>query len=115
MAEQELHRGATALTAPPLDSMLNVAHFEAECPLRKSTDPSQQMAFTFFSMGAEEEHTLRENERAWRRLVIRPRVLRDVSNIDLCTTVRFFKKAVSSSQSNHYYYCQCVLFFSSCG
>jgi isopentenyl diphosphate isomerase/L-lactate dehydrogenase-like FMN-dependent dehydrogenase len=41
----------------------------------------------YFAGGAGDELTLRDNEEAWRRIAIRPRVLVDVSERDLGTTV----------------------------
>eukprot|EP00794_Sanderia_malayensis_P020573 gene20573-22597_t len=44
-------------------------------------------AFDYFSSGADEEQTLQENKTAFKRLRIRPMMLRDVSNIDMSTTI----------------------------
>jgi 4-hydroxymandelate oxidase len=44
-------------------------------------------AWGYYSAGADDEITLRDNVEAWRRLRIRPRVLRDVSVVDTSTTV----------------------------
>ncbi|CAH1250984.1 HAO1 [Branchiostoma lanceolatum] len=41
----------------------------------------------YFSSGADDELTLRENQSAFRRLRLRPRFLRDVSTRDLTTTI----------------------------
>jgi 4-hydroxymandelate oxidase len=46
-----------------------------------------EMVFDYFAGGAGEEWTLRENRRAFDRWVIRPRVLVDVSEVDLSTRV----------------------------
>ncbi|XP_070566198.1 2-Hydroxyacid oxidase 1-like isoform X3 [Ptychodera flava] len=43
--------------------------------------------WTYCSSGAEEENTLRENRKAYRRLWLKPRVLRDVSTIDMVTDI----------------------------
>ncbi|KAG6606671.1 Peroxisomal (S)-2-hydroxy-acid oxidase GLO4, partial [Cucurbita argyrosperma subsp. sororia] len=43
--------------------------------------------YDFYAGGAEDEHTLRENIRAFHSITIRPRVLVDVSQIDISTTV----------------------------
>ena len=45
------------------------------------------MAWRYFRAGADAEVTLRDNVRAWRRWQILPRVLVDVSRIDVATTV----------------------------
>jgi isopentenyl diphosphate isomerase/L-lactate dehydrogenase-like FMN-dependent dehydrogenase len=46
-----------------------------------------RMVFDYFAGGSGEEWTLAENRRAFARWVLRPRVLADVSDIDLRTTV----------------------------
>jgi isopentenyl diphosphate isomerase/L-lactate dehydrogenase-like FMN-dependent dehydrogenase len=46
-----------------------------------------QMVFDYFAGGAGDEWTMRENRRAFDRWVFRPRVLVDVSQVDLRTTV----------------------------
>ncbi|KAI9593050.1 FMN-dependent dehydrogenase [Syncephalis fuscata] len=44
-------------------------------------------AWDYYASGADEMITLRENERAFSRLRIKPHVLRDVSNISMATTI----------------------------
>ena len=44
------------------------------------------MVFDYYAGGAGDEWTLAENRAAFRRWVLRPRVLRDVSEVDLATT-----------------------------
>jgi 4-hydroxymandelate oxidase len=46
-----------------------------------------QMVFDYYAGGAGDEWTLAENRRAFGRWVVRPRILNDVSNVDLTTTV----------------------------
>ncbi|QBI19852.1 alpha-hydroxy-acid oxidizing protein [Egibacter rhizosphaerae] len=46
-----------------------------------------QPAFDYIVGGAEDERTLRDNEDAWHRLRLRPRVLRDVGSVDASTTL----------------------------
>ncbi|XP_038880942.1 peroxisomal (S)-2-hydroxy-acid oxidase GLO4-like isoform X1 [Benincasa hispida] len=46
-----------------------------------------KMYYDFYAGGAEDEHTLRENIQAFYRITIRPRVLVDVSKIDMSTTI----------------------------
>ncbi|KAK6284284.1 hypothetical protein POUND7_003236 [Theobroma cacao] len=46
-----------------------------------------KMYYDFYSGGAEDQHTLKENEEAFGKIIILPRILRDVSGIDLSTTV----------------------------
>lgn len=45
------------------------------------------MAYDYFAGGSDDEETLRDNIAAWRRIRLRPRVLRDVTVIDTATTV----------------------------
>src|SRR5262245_66677816 len=40
-------------------------------------------SFAFCTAGADDEITARENASAWRRLRLRPRILRDVASIDI--------------------------------
>ncbi|XP_072028363.1 2-Hydroxyacid oxidase 1-like isoform X1 [Amphiura filiformis] len=44
-------------------------------------------AFEYFSCGAQEEQTLQDNKDAFKRLRLLPRLMRDVSNRDLSTTI----------------------------
>ncbi|CAO2824680.1 unnamed protein product [Amaranthus hypochondriacus] len=46
-----------------------------------------KMYYDFYSAGAEDEHTLKENIKAFSRISIRPRILVDVSHVDLSTTI----------------------------
>ncbi|XP_023527004.1 peroxisomal (S)-2-hydroxy-acid oxidase GLO4-like isoform X1 [Cucurbita pepo subsp. pepo] len=46
-----------------------------------------KMYYDYYAGGAEDEHTLRENVEAFHRITIRPRVLVDVSQVDMSTTV----------------------------
>ncbi len=43
--------------------------------------------YDYFAGGADDEETLAANVAAWRRIALRPRVLRDVSKLDLSTIV----------------------------
>ncbi|GMQ08071.1 hypothetical protein CsSME_00051976 [Camellia sinensis var. sinensis] len=45
------------------------------------------MYLDYYNGGAEDQHTLRENMEAFRRIIFRPRVLIDVSRIDMSTTI----------------------------
>ncbi|MCL7046808.1 hypothetical protein MKW94_022357 [Papaver nudicaule] len=46
-----------------------------------------KMYYDYFTGGAEDEHSLRENVEAFRRITFRPRVLIDVSRINLSTNI----------------------------
>ncbi|KAG6499240.1 peroxisomal (S)-2-hydroxy-acid oxidase GLO3 [Zingiber officinale] len=49
-----------------------------------------KMIYDYFASGAEDQWTLRENRNAFSRILFRPRILVDVSKIDLTTTVLGF-------------------------
>ncbi|XP_043693785.1 peroxisomal (S)-2-hydroxy-acid oxidase GLO4-like isoform X1 [Telopea speciosissima] len=51
------------------------------------------MYYDFYTSGAEDEYTLKENLEAYRRITILPRALVDVSRINLSTTVLGYKIA----------------------
>ncbi|KAF8044731.1 hypothetical protein N665_7158s0003, partial [Sinapis alba] len=46
-----------------------------------------KMYYDFYSGGAEDQHTLKENVEAFTRIMFRPRVLVDVSKIDMSTRI----------------------------
>lgn len=73
----------------PLDlgTLLELRDFEAAAAERLD-----RASFDYICGGAGDELTLAENERAWRRWQLRPRVLRDVSRLDAST--RFLGRAV---------------------
>ncbi|XP_076930143.1 peroxisomal (S)-2-hydroxyacid oxidase GLO4-like [Bidens hawaiensis] len=50
-----------------------------------------KMYYDYFAGGSEDEHTLRENNNAFQRILIRPRILIDVSKIDTSTTILGYK------------------------
>lgn len=50
-----------------------------------------KMIFDYYASGAEDQYTLRDNRNAFQRIWFRPRILIDVSKIDLTTTVLGFK------------------------
>ncbi|BFG14872.1 hypothetical protein CerSpe_011460 [Prunus speciosa] len=47
--------------------------------------------YDFYTGGAEDQHTLKQNVDAFRRIMLRPRVLVDVSRIDKSATVLGYK------------------------
>lgn len=50
-----------------------------------------KMAYDYYASGAEDEWTLKENREAFSRILFRPRILIDVANIDMTTSVLGFK------------------------
>ncbi|KAJ7515315.1 hypothetical protein O6H91_22G010400 [Diphasiastrum complanatum] len=62
--------------------VVNVCEYEA---LAKEKLP--KMAFDYYSSGAEDQWTLQQNRNAFQNIRFRPRILVDVSNVDISTTV----------------------------
>ena len=69
-------------TKPPLDHMLNA--FDFEVVAKHTMAPA---GWDYYSSGADDEITLRENHSAFQRIWLRPRILVDVSVIDTRTTL----------------------------
>ena len=61
---------------------VNIADFEKQARRRLP-----RFVFDFLVGGGEDELTLRANRADFQRIILRPRVLVDVSNCDSCTTV----------------------------
>ena len=64
-----------------LDRILNLGEFEA-----LASDALDPASFAYYSGGAGDEETLRDNVAAFRRWRLLPRVMRDVSEIDASTS-----------------------------
>ncbi|KAM5586552.1 hypothetical protein ABKV19_005462 [Rosa sericea] len=69
-----------------MGEVTNVSEYEA---IAKQKLP--KMVFDYYASGAEDQWTLAENRNAFSKILFRPRILIDVSNIDLTTTVLGFK------------------------
>ncbi|CAO1632728.1 unnamed protein product [Sympodiomycopsis kandeliae] len=67
---------------PPLDQCLNLYDFEVVA--RQVMKPA---AWAYYSSGADDEVTMRENNNVYGRVWFRPRILRDVSNINFSTSL----------------------------
>lgn len=67
---------------PPLDQCLNLYDFEVVA--RQVLKPN---AWAYYSSGADDEVTMRENNSAFARIWFRPRILRDVSTVDYATSL----------------------------
>ncbi|KAI3716397.1 hypothetical protein L6452_23718 [Arctium lappa] len=50
-----------------------------------------KMYYDYFAGGSEDQHTLRQNVEAFHRITLRPRILVDVSKIDMSTTILGYK------------------------
>ncbi|CAJ1935714.1 unnamed protein product [Sphenostylis stenocarpa] len=69
-----------------MDMITNVTEYEA---IAKEKLP--KMVYDYYASGAEDQWTLKENRNAFARILFRPRILVDVSRIDLTTTILGFK------------------------
>ncbi|CAK8578340.1 unnamed protein product [Lathyrus sativus] len=69
-----------------MTTITNVSEYEA---IAKEKLP--KMIYDFYASGAEDQWTLKENRNAFSRIMFRPRVLIDVSKIDMTTSVLGFK------------------------
>lgn len=72
----------TAERSPSIEELVNVFEFELVC---KQRIPKQN--YDFIAGGVDNEWTLRRNREAFNRITLRPRMLVDVSKIDLSTTL----------------------------
>ena len=61
---------------------VNLLEFEA-----LAKEKLERTAYDYIASGAEDEVTLRENREAWERIILHPRVLVDVSQIDMSTSL----------------------------
>eukprot|EP00250_Pteridium_aquilinum_P024384 c29002_g1_i1 orf=3-539(-) len=66
--------------------VVNVSEYEA---LAKEKLP--KMVFDYYASGADDQYTLKENRSAFEKIWFRPRILVDVTKVDLTTTVLGFK------------------------
>jgi len=67
---------------PPLNAMLNTFDFESVA--RETMEPQ---AWGYYSSGGDDEITLRDNHLAFQRVTMRPRILVNVREIDMTTTL----------------------------
>ncbi|OIT32860.1 PREDICTED: peroxisomal (S)-2-hydroxy-acid oxidase-like isoform X1 [Nicotiana attenuata] len=83
--DSHLHR-STALLFHKMENITNVMEYET---IAKEKLP--KMIYDYYASGAEDQWTLQENRNAFSRILFRPRILVDVSNIDTTTSVLGFK------------------------
>ncbi|KAH7838895.1 hypothetical protein Vadar_032380 [Vaccinium darrowii] len=69
-----------------MDQITNVMEYQA---IAKEKLP--KMIYDYYASGAEDQWTLQENRNAFARILFRPRILVDVSKIDMTTTFLGFK------------------------
>merc|ERR1712232_1075869 len=67
---------------PPLSAMLNTFDFESVA--RETMEPQ---AWGYYSSGGDDEITLRDNHLSFQRITMRPRILVNVAEIDMNTTI----------------------------
>lgn len=81
-SEEELTRRKLAKLKPDISQMYNLNDFEFVA--RHTMD---KIAWAYYSSGCDDEITLRDNHLAYHKLFFKPKVLVDVTNIDLSTTM----------------------------
>lgn len=69
-------------SVPPLDSLFNLFDFEEVA--KRQMKP---LGWGYYSSGANDEITLRENHAAFHRIFMRPRVLVNVAKVDTTTNI----------------------------
>ena len=67
---------------PPIDAMLNTFDFE-----NVAAHTMTEEGWGYYSSGADDEITLRENHTAFQRIWLKPRILVNVKNIDMATSI----------------------------
>jgi hypothetical protein len=67
---------------PPLDSILSLHDFE-----HLANQIMSRKGWAYYSSGADDEITMRENTLAYQRIWFRPRVLRNVKQVDYSTSI----------------------------
>ncbi|KAK4387186.1 Peroxisomal (S)-2-hydroxy-acid oxidase [Sesamum angolense] len=72
--------------SPEMAEVTNVTEYQA---IAKEKLP--KMVYDYYASGAEDQWTLAENRNAFSRILFRPRILIDVSKIDMTATVLGFK------------------------
>ncbi|KAK9467977.1 FMN-dependent dehydrogenase-domain-containing protein [Lipomyces arxii] len=87
--EAEVQRLDRVARMPPLSQCYNLLDFE---DIARQT--MRNTAWAYYSSGADDEITLRENHAAFHRIWFRPKVLVDVSSVDLTRTMLGSKSSV---------------------
>ncbi|KAG9312199.1 FMN-dependent dehydrogenase-domain-containing protein [Chiua virens] len=82
ITDEERARQARFAVRPALSEILNLHDFEA---IARMVMPDK--AWAYYSSAADDEITNRENHAAFHRVWFRPRVLRDVTNVDWSTMI----------------------------
>ncbi|ODV94884.1 hypothetical protein PACTADRAFT_50736 [Pachysolen tannophilus NRRL Y-2460] len=80
--EEEIKRQELISLKPDLSKILNLFDFELVARQIMTNN-----GWAYYSSGADDEITLRENHLAYQQIFFRPRILINVSNVDLSTTM----------------------------
>ena len=78
----EIERKKRDANKPPLDACYNLMDFEAV-----ARQVMKNPAWAYYSSGADDEITMRENHSAFHKIWFRPKVLVDVEKVDISTTM----------------------------
>ncbi|KAK9458907.1 FMN-dependent dehydrogenase-domain-containing protein [Lipomyces oligophaga] len=89
VSAEELARLDRVKRMPPVSQCYNLLDFE---DIARQT--MKNTAWAYYSSGADDEITLRDNHSAFQRIWFRPRILVDVDRIDLSTTMLGGKSSV---------------------
>ncbi|TKA32068.1 hypothetical protein B0A50_01315 [Salinomyces thailandicus] len=79
---EEIERQERIQRMPILEQCYNLMDFEAV-----ARRVMKKTAWAYYSSGADDEMTMRENHSAFHKIWFRPRILQDVENIDTSTTM----------------------------
>ena len=79
---EEKERQERMKMMPPLEACYNLMDFESV-----AREVMKKPAWAYYSSGADDEITMRENHSAYHKIWFRPRVLVDVENVDISTTM----------------------------
>lgn len=81
-SEKELNRRKLVKQKPDLGLIYNLNDFEFV-----ARHTMEKVAWAYYSSGSDDEITLRENHLSYHRIYFKPRVMVDVTNIDLSTSM----------------------------
>ncbi|WWD17051.1 hypothetical protein CI109_101488 [Kwoniella shandongensis] len=81
--------GEEEYVKPPLEEILSLHDFEAVARRTMS-----RRGWNYYSSGADDEITMRENHNAYHRVWFRPRILRNVGTVDYSTSILGFKSSM---------------------
>ncbi|KAJ3477832.1 hypothetical protein NLI96_g10195 [Meripilus lineatus] len=89
VTEEEKRRQALMDARPPLDNVINLHDFEV---VARTVLPEK--AWAYYSSASDDEITLRENRMAYQRVWFRPRILRNVDQVDWSTSILGVKSSL---------------------